>query len=85
MQLFLRPYSGKYRLMIDFYKRWPNGKKQILYALYFSKKRDQQLEAEVKSETEAESGETAKQSQNNLFDISRLPIGYVMKLADEYL
>jgi len=80
MQLFLRPYRGKYRFMVDFYKRWPNGKKQILYALYFSKKKS---ESEAKSESE--SGDIAKQSQSNLFDISRLPIGYVMKLADEYL
>jgi len=37
-QLYKNAYNEKYKRLVNFYKRWHNGKKQILLALYFSKK-----------------------------------------------
>lgn len=91
MQLFLRPYNGKYRYMIDFYKRWPNGKKQILFALYCSKKKGIKNEEELAKQSQEELAkelqeeELVKEPKKSLFDVSRLPISFVIKLADEYL
>jgi len=37
-QLYQNAYTEKYKRLIDFYKRWKSGKKQILLAYYLSQK-----------------------------------------------
>jgi len=66
----IKAYVEKYSELIEFYKRWHKGKKQILLALHLAKnKKDEQVTMEG----------------IRPFDVSKLPSQIIVRIADEFL
>lgn len=68
--IFKNAYNEKYQNLIEFYKRWHEGKKNIVIALYLREHKtdEQQIEEKVK-----------------LFDVGLVPRDIIAKIADDYL